>query len=163
MPHRVLAKRAQRARPDPERLLGGEEDLGITVALVPADTAGVRQGERHLPLNVPFQNGPLYGEDVFAPLEWIIGERGGIGRGWQMLVECLAHGRAISLPAQATGSSKLACRATGAYARVALEEDFQYALLTTHFSPRRPPPNYSPLKTKPSAAARCIGFCGLRG
>lgn len=103
---------------DPERLLGGEEDLGITVALVPAGTPGVRQGERHLPLNVPFQNGPLYGEDVFAPLDWIIGEREGIGRGWQMLVECLAHGRAISLPAQATGSSKLACRGTGAYARI---------------------------------------------
>jgi acyl-CoA dehydrogenase len=103
---------------DPERLLGEDEDLGITMALIPAGTPGLRQGERHLPLDIPFQNGPLYGEDVFVPLDAIIGGESGIGRGWQMLVECLAEGRGISLPAQSTAAAQLAARVTGAYARV---------------------------------------------
>ncbi len=103
---------------DPDHLLGEREELGITVALVPADTPGVRQGERHNPLGLAFQNGPLYGEDVFVPLSAIIGGEQGIGRGWRMLVESLAEGRGISLPALATGSGKVASRYTGAYARI---------------------------------------------
>jgi len=103
---------------DPDRLLGGAVERGITVLLLPADTPGVGRGERHLPLDVPFQNGPLHGKDVFAPLEWIIGGQDGIGRGWQMLVSCLSEGRGISLPALSTGVAKVAARHTGAYARV---------------------------------------------
>ena len=103
---------------DPDGLLGGEVERGITVLLLPADTPGVQRGDRHLPLDVPFQNGPLFGQDVFAPLEWVIGGEAGIGRGWQMLVSCLSEGRGISLPALATGVAKVAARHTGAYARV---------------------------------------------
>ncbi|MDW8469059.1 MAG: acyl-CoA dehydrogenase [Burkholderiales bacterium] len=103
---------------DPERLLGDREDLGITLALVPADTPGVEIGRRHLPLNAAFQNGPIRGRDVFMPIDWIIGGREYAGRGWMMLMGCLAAGRAISLPASAAGGAKALARATGAYARV---------------------------------------------
>jgi acyl-CoA dehydrogenase len=103
---------------DPERLLGGERDLGITCALVPTHTPGVNIGRRHLPLNAAFQNGPTSGKDVFMPLDWIIGGRDYAGKGWMMLMGCLAAGRAISLPTSAVGGTKALVRFVGAYARV---------------------------------------------
>jgi acyl-CoA dehydrogenase len=103
---------------DPERLLGGEEDLGITCALVPTSHPGVEIGRRHLPLNAVFQNGPNSGKDVFMPLEWIIGGREYAGKGWMMLMGCLAAGRSISLPTSSVGGAKAMARYTGAYARV---------------------------------------------
>ena len=107
---------------DPEKLLGaqfdGREDLGITCALVPARTPGVNIGRRHLPLNAVFQNGPTSGTDVFMPLDWIIGGQEYAGKGWMMLMNCLAAGRAISLPTSSVGGAKAMARYTGAYARV---------------------------------------------
>jgi len=103
---------------DPDGLLGAEKDLGITCALVPTDTPGVHIGRRHFPLNAVFMNGPNWGEDVFMPLDWIIGGPKMAGQGWRMLMECLAAGRSISLPSSNTGMAKLAVRGTGAYARV---------------------------------------------
>lgn len=103
---------------DPDRLLGDDPEPGITLALIPATTPGITQGERHLPMGVPFQNGPLVGQDVYIPLDWVIGGRAGVGKGWRMLMESLAEGRGISLPALATGAGKLASQAAGAYARV---------------------------------------------
>ena len=103
---------------DPDHLLGDHEELGITLALIPTDTPGITIGNRHFPLNMPFQNGPNQGHNVFIPLDWIIGGPARIGQGWIMLMECLADGRSISLPALGTGAGKLASRATGAYAAV---------------------------------------------
>ena len=103
---------------DPDGLLGGEADVGITCALIPTSTPGVHIGRRHFPLNAVFQNGPNWGKDVFMPLDWIIGGPKMAGQGWRMLMECLAAGRSISLPSSNVGMSKLAVRATGAYARV---------------------------------------------
>jgi acyl-CoA dehydrogenase len=103
---------------DPERLLGGNTDLGITCALIDRNTVGVEIGKRHLPLNIPFQNGPVRGRDVFVPLDSVIGGVKMAGQGWRMLVEQLSVGRCISLPSNATGGSKAAVFATGAYARV---------------------------------------------
>jgi acyl-CoA dehydrogenase len=103
---------------DPEHLLGGKEDLGITCALIPTSTPGVNIGRRHLPLNGAFQNGPNWGKDVFAPIDWIIGGREYAGKGWMMLMNCLAAGRSISLPASSAGGAKALARVTGAYARV---------------------------------------------
>ncbi len=103
---------------DPEHLLGEQEDLGITCALVPASTPGVEIGRRHLPLNAAFQNGPTRGKEVFMPIEWIIGGRDYAGKGWMMLMNCLAAGRSISLPASSVGGAKALSRYTGAYARV---------------------------------------------
>jgi acyl-CoA dehydrogenase len=103
---------------DPDHLLGDREDLGITCALIPTNHPGVNIGRRHMPLNAVFQNGPNSGKDVFIPIEWIIGGQPMIGKGWRMLMECLAAGRGISLPSLSTGMSKLIVRATGGYARV---------------------------------------------
>lgn len=103
---------------DPEHLLGGEDDLGITLALLPRETPGLEIGRRHLPLNVPFQNGPVRGKDVFVPLAQLIGGPAMAGHGWRMLIECLSVGRAISLPSNATGFVRMATAATGAYARI---------------------------------------------
>jgi acyl-CoA dehydrogenase len=103
---------------DPDRLLGGEKDLGITCALIKRDTPGVEIGKRHFPLNIPFQNGPVRGRDVFVPLDAIIGGVKMAGQGWRMLVEQLSVGRCISLPSNATGGSKAAVFATSAYARI---------------------------------------------
>ena len=103
---------------DPEKLLGDDEDLGITLALLPRDTKGLEIGRRHFPLNIPFQNGPVRGKDVFVPLSQLIGGPEMAGQGWRMLVECLSVGRAISLPSNATGASRMGALATGAYARI---------------------------------------------
>jgi acyl-CoA dehydrogenase len=103
---------------DPERLLGDKVDLGITCALVPTSHPGVNIGRRHLPLNAAFQNGPNSGRDVFMPLDWIIGGRDYAGKGWMMLMGCLAAGRSISLPTSSAGGAKALARVTGAYARV---------------------------------------------
>lgn len=103
---------------DPDHLLGEQEDIGITVALIPADTKGVEIGRRHLPGMQAFPNGPIHGKDVFIPLDWIIGGQERVGQGWQMLMGALAAGRGISLPAQSTGGAKFAAHTTGAYARI---------------------------------------------
>jgi len=103
---------------DPEKLLGDKEELGITCALIPVSTPGVKIGRRHFPLNVPFQNGPTQGENIFVPLDYIIGGAKMAGQGWRMLVECLSVGRAITLPSNSTGGIKAVALATGAYARI---------------------------------------------
>jgi acyl-CoA dehydrogenase len=104
---------------DPDRLLGGDRvDYGITCALIPRDTPGLEIGRRHFPLNVPFQNGPLSGKDVFVPLDFIIGGPKMAGQGWRMLVEQLSVGRCISLPSNAAGGAKAGIFATAAYARI---------------------------------------------
>jgi acyl-CoA dehydrogenase len=103
---------------DPDKLLGGRTDLGITVALIPRETPGISIGRRHFPLNIPFQNGPIQGHDVFVPLDCLVGGPAMAGQGWRMLVEQLSVGRCISLPSNATGSAKAAVWATGAYARI---------------------------------------------
>lgn len=103
---------------DPEHLIGTKKDLGITCALIPRNTPGVSIGRRHFPVNSVFQNGPIHGKDVFIPIDWIIGGIKMAGQGWRMLMECLAAGRAISLPASSLGGAKLVTFATGAYARI---------------------------------------------
>lgn len=103
---------------DPDNLLGKGVDMGISCALIPADTPGVMKGRRHFPLNVAFLNGPTQGTDVFVPIDCLIGGREMAGHGWRMLMECLSAGRAISLPSSASGGSQAAALACGAYARV---------------------------------------------
>ena len=103
---------------DPDQLLGDTEDLGITLALIPTQTPGVNIGRRHDPTRQAFMNGPNSGQRVFIPLDWVIGEREGVGRGWSMLMESLSAGRSISLPSTSTAGAQAAARFTGAYARV---------------------------------------------
>jgi acyl-CoA dehydrogenase len=103
---------------DPGNLLGKGEDIGITVALIPADHPGVQIGRRHLPSGSAFPNGPNWGRDVFIPMEFVIGGEAMVGQGWRMLMECLAAGRAISLPSSATAGAKMMLRVTSAYGRI---------------------------------------------
>jgi acyl-CoA dehydrogenase len=103
---------------DPENLLGKGETLGITVAMIPADHEGVDIGRRHLPSGNAFPNGPNWGKDVFIPMDWVIGGEAMAGQGWRMLMECLAAGRAISLPSSATAGTKAMLRFTTAYGRI---------------------------------------------
>ncbi|NWE71679.1 acyl-CoA dehydrogenase, partial [Pseudomonas gingeri] len=103
---------------DPDHLLGEEEDLGISLALIPTETPGVEIGRRHLPLGTAFMNGPNSGKDVFIPLEFLIGGQEMLGKGWMMLMNCLSVGRSISLPAVGTGAAKFTSLVTGQYAQV---------------------------------------------
>ncbi len=103
---------------DPENILGKGEDIGITVALIPADHPGVNIGRRHLPSGAAFPNGPNWGKDVFIPMEWVIGGQRMAGNGWRMLMECLAAGRAISLPSSGAAGAKAMLRFTTAYGRI---------------------------------------------
>ncbi|MDP1604724.1 MAG: acyl-CoA dehydrogenase [Legionella sp.] len=103
---------------DPDNLLGRGNDLGISCALIPANTPGVIKGRRHFPLNTGFLNGPTQGLNVFVPMDCLIGGAAMAGAGWRMLMECLSAGRAISLPSSAVGGTQVCALASGAYARV---------------------------------------------
>lgn len=111
---------------DPDHLLGDKENIGITLCLLPTTHPGVEIGNRHLPMYLAFMNGPTRGNDVFIPMDWIIGGVAMAGQGWKMLMECLSIGRSISLPALSTACGKLAYRMTGAYAR--LRKQFNTAI-----------------------------------
>jgi acyl-CoA dehydrogenase len=103
---------------DPEHLIGDRDEYGITAALIPTHLRGVEIGRRHFPINIPFQNGPTRGRDVFVPLDAIIGGPKMAGQGWRMLVQQLAVGRSIVLPSNALGAAMAAVYASGAYARI---------------------------------------------
>ncbi|WP_028388803.1 acyl-CoA dehydrogenase [Legionella fairfieldensis] len=103
---------------DPDNLLGKGIDVGISCALIPADTPGVITGRRHFPLNTGFLNGPTQGKDVFIPMDYLIGGAAMAGNGWRMLMECLSAGRAISLPSSAAGGTQAGALASGAYAMI---------------------------------------------
>jgi len=103
---------------DPDHLIGDRTNYGITAALIPTNLPGITIGRRHFPINIPFQNGPTQGKDVFVPLDSIIGGPEMAGQGWRMLVELLSVGRGITLPSNALGGSMAAVYATGAYARI---------------------------------------------
>jgi acyl-CoA dehydrogenase len=103
---------------DPDHLLGDQEDLGISLALIPTDTPGVEIGRRHLPSGAAFMNGPNAGKDVFVPLSCLIGGQEYLGKGWMMLMNCLSVGRSISLPAGGTGAAKISGLVSGQYCRV---------------------------------------------
>lgn len=103
---------------DPDGLVSHKKSLGITCALIPTNLPGITTGQRHYPIHVPFQNGPTQGQDVFIPLDFIIGGIEMAGQGWRMLTECLSVGRAISLPASSVGGAKVATLSSSAYSMV---------------------------------------------
>ena len=106
---------------DPDGLLERgkiETNGGITLALIPAHHPGVEIGRQHILGGAVFPNGPIWGKDVFIPLDWIIGGVSGVGQGWKMIMECLFVGRAISLPSMSVASVKAMLRYSTAYARV---------------------------------------------
>jgi acyl-CoA dehydrogenase len=96
----------------------GQRELGITCALIPVPTAGMNIGRRHRPMNSAFMNGPVRGEKVFVPMEWIIGGEKQVGQGWRMLMESLAAGRAISLPALGAAMQQTTLFVVNGYGRI---------------------------------------------
>lgn len=111
---------------DPDGLLGGKENLGITCALIPKSHAGVQLGNRHDPMSIRFYNGTTRGNKVFIPMDFVIGGQENIGRGWQMLVSCLGAGRGISLPALGVSTAQVALKGASEYA--AVREQFGLAI-----------------------------------
>jgi len=103
---------------DPDGFLGEETRRGVTIALIPADAPGVERGARHDPLQLGFPNGPLRGDEVFVPMDCIVGGVEQVGQGWSMLMESLTDDRALSLPALCCAAAKMATRITGAHARL---------------------------------------------
>ena len=99
---------------DPDGLLI-EGNEGITLALLEPKKAGLITGPGHNPMDVPFPNGTVEAINLDIPIESIIGGEKNAGNGWKMLMECLAVGRSISLPACAVGSAKLTLNYAGAY------------------------------------------------
>ncbi|WP_374562636.1 acyl-CoA dehydrogenase [Ideonella sp.] len=101
-----------RSRPE------GEQPLGITCALIPVPTAGMTIGRRHLPMNSAFMNGPIRGDKVFVPMDWVIGGEAQVGQGWRMLMESLAAGRSISLPALGAAMQQASLYVANGYGRI---------------------------------------------
>jgi alkylation response protein AidB-like acyl-CoA dehydrogenase len=69
-------------------------------------------------MGLAFMNGPTSGENVFIPLDWVIGGPKMVGKGWRMLMECLSIGRSISLPALSAAVGRLTYFSTGIYAQL---------------------------------------------
>ena len=103
---------------DPQNLLGKGEDVGITCVLIHRGTPGFTNGDHHDPIGDPFYNGPLIGKDVVVPVNNIVGGIAGAGQGWRMLMEQLAGGRMVSLPAGAVGAAKAVAAFAGPYSIV---------------------------------------------
>lgn len=103
---------------DPKGLLKGSGHEGITIALLERDHPGLEMGPRHDPLVASFMNGTVKGKDVFIPMKSIVGGQARCGFGWNMLMDCLAEGRSVSLPASGVGAGKAAIAGIGAYARI---------------------------------------------
>ena len=103
---------------DPDNLLGKGSDPGITVVMIHKGTSGFSSGDHHDPIGDAFENGPLLGKDVVVPASQIIGGPAYAGQGWKMLMEQLAGGRAVSLPAGAVGIAKIAASVAGPYSMV---------------------------------------------
>ncbi|MDK2594091.1 acyl-CoA dehydrogenase [Pseudoalteromonas obscura] len=103
---------------DPDKLLGEQLECGITCALIPTSHTGVNCGDRHDPMGLAFMNGTTSGQDVFIPIDWVIGGQSGVGKGWRMLVSCLSAGRGISLPALSAGTAQLCAKSTSAYSQL---------------------------------------------
>jgi acyl-CoA dehydrogenase len=103
---------------DPNGLLKGKGKEGISIFLLKRELPGLRMGPRHDPLSAFFMNGTVEGESVWIPIDMLLGGQERAGYGWNMLMDCLAEGRAISLPAGAIAIGKLSVLAVGAYARL---------------------------------------------
>jgi acyl-CoA dehydrogenase len=101
-----------------ESLPSDAQNRGITCALIPVPQPGMTIGRRHRPMNGSFMNGPIEGNDVFVPMDWVIGGEAQVGRGWQMLMQSLAAGRSISLPALGSAMQQTSLFVANGYGRI---------------------------------------------
>ena len=100
---------------DPDNLLENKKS-GITLTLLEKDHPGLNINYYHNPLDCGFPNGTVEGT-LYIDLDQIIGGPEQIGEGWKMLMECLAAGRGICLPATANASSKVATSSMYLYSK----------------------------------------------
>lgn len=100
---------------DPNNLLENGKE-GVTLALIEKGKYGLKQETHHNPLNAGFPNGTLKGS-LLIPIDNVIGGEEKTGDGWKMLMECLAAGRGVCLPATANASSKVSMVGTLQYAK----------------------------------------------
>jgi acyl-CoA dehydrogenase len=75
-------------------------------------------GYAHNPLDAMFPNGTITGQDILVPIDDVIGGKDMVGKGWMMLMECLAEGRGISLPASGYASSSSIVKYISEYCNV---------------------------------------------
>ena len=101
---------------DPDNLLKDGKE-GVTVALLEKGHEGLKQETYHNPSNVGFPNGTLKG-DLKIELDQVIGGEKNCGEGWKMLMECLAAGRGVSLPASALGTALTITYGVSGYANL---------------------------------------------
>jgi acyl-CoA dehydrogenase len=94
---------------DPNGILKSNNNAqeGVTVFLIKKGYPGLEQNTHHNPLDVGFPNGTLKGK-LTLHLDDVIGGEDKVGHGWKMLMECLAAGRGICLPATAKASANSA-------------------------------------------------------
>ncbi len=90
---------------DPNNILPNNK-LGTTVFLLEKSHPNLKLETHHNPLDIGFPNGTIKG-NIKLSLDQIIGGEEKLGEGWKMLMECLAAGRGICLPATANASSKV--------------------------------------------------------
>jgi acyl-CoA dehydrogenase len=123
---------------DPDNLLKNNlPDDSITVLLLEKDkyitnnikccdsgcnnclnTNNINIGYRHDPLGAMFPNGTISGKNIIVSIDDVIGGKEMIGKGWKMLMECLAEGRGISLPASGYASSSTIVKYISEYCNV---------------------------------------------
>lgn len=84
---------------------------GITLLLVDKTILSKEDQEKirirhHQPIGSSFPNGYLTIDNLWIPLEsHVLGGSSQLGQGWKMLMECLGHGRGISLPSVTSGAN----------------------------------------------------------
>lgn len=105
---------------DPEGILKSKnlagEDGSIALAILERGRKGLVLGPYSDPLGVGFANGTVNCENVELQMNDVIGGTEGLDSGWKYLMECLAAGRGIALPASAAGSAKLLTNSVAGYA-----------------------------------------------
>ena len=94
------------------------EDYGPTVLLLERDEIDWEIGDRHNPMGGKFMNGTIKTRGpVRVSTEKILGGPDKLGKGWEMLMECLSEGRGISLPALSVGVGCALSLQTSYYAK----------------------------------------------
>jgi len=103
-----------------------EGNDGVTVALLEKEKFNLDMSKCHDPLGAGFPNGTIKGT-IDIPLDCIIGGEKMAGEGWKMLMECLAVGRGVSLPASANAGAKVCTFGMINYCKI--REQFKIPLL----------------------------------
>ena len=117
---------------DPQQLLDkalfdGKKELGISCVLVPAHLPGINRKHQDSSADTFLQNNPISGENVFVPLDYVIGGVEMIGQGQRMLVECSAIKHSLAVSALSLAAQQTALYVSNAYAHI--KEQHQHPIV----------------------------------